>query len=58
MVYFLDVFFECSIRCYKDVIHVDSVVSRIYLRVEGVVHEALEGGGGVAQSEEHHHRLK
>ncbi len=46
--YFLDVFFESSICCYKDIVHIDSIVSGIYLRAEGIVHEALECGRGVA----------
>ncbi len=58
VVYFLGVFFKCSICCHKDVVHIDSVVSRVYFSMECVVHELLEHCRGVAKSEEHHFRFE
>ena len=38
----------------KEVVHIDDEPSFGDHVVEGVVHETLEGGGGVGEPEEHH----
>jgi hypothetical protein len=42
----------------EDVIHVDRDVSFIDQLAEQVVHHQLEGGGGIGESEKHHHRFE
>ncbi|KIN99908.1 hypothetical protein M404DRAFT_153916 [Pisolithus tinctorius Marx 270] len=42
----------------EEVIHVDDQPSFSNHVLEGVIHESLEGGGGIAQSEEHDHGFK
>ena len=42
----------------EEIIHVDNEPSFGNHVTEGVVHEALESGGGVGKSEEHHGRFE
>ena len=42
----------------KEIIHIDDEPSFGNHIAEGVVHEALKGGGGVGESEEHHRGFK
>ena len=42
----------------EEIIHIDNEPSFSNHIVEGVVHEALEGGGGVGKSEEHYRGFK
>ena len=42
----------------EEIIHVDNEPSFGNHVVEGVVHETLEGGGGVGEPEEHHSRFE
>jgi hypothetical protein len=54
MVYTFNVMFKGSIRSHKNIVHVDPIVSQVDFFLKGIIHEALEGCGGVAESEEHY----
>jgi hypothetical protein len=47
--------FKGFISSHKDIVHVNSIVSRVDLFLEGVIHKALEGCRGIAESEEHYY---